>query len=596
MASERSVLLIVLLVISLMNSQVIAQVQSSCITETAVCSLKSQIRGTITFGETQGAGCFNNGNFKVNFDLVGFPSASININDNNNKNINDNNKKDDVYTFRLKTYGEIMPACSGMGPDFGAGITAGELGVFTPSGDGHIFNDTTYIPRSSSIPDRNSIIGRSVGIYAGPYSNYGNNVIVDCCVIGYGLPRAGASPTVAPTQSGTAGLFGKRGLGLTGANNNNNLNARNTISDDKFKLIGGYGNSRAFDGASDRGISDPQFGYQETSRQPFRGTSTQNLYGSNPFRTPTQGSRGFGNSGRAGPTYDNIYSRGNNNYNNNNGAGNYFDETRQGSPNSAGGQGRGSGGYSPSSGSYNNNGGRDGFSNSQFPSVFNNIGSPDFFNLDGELAGAAFVKGGPPAAAGIGSGGARGSGGDSSLGVSLAGGFKPPQGPSFQDIYNKPTGESPLSGLGFSDTVAPERRNSISDLFFGDGSIKDTIGLTEDDMFIPRENEESESSSSYQSESGDYPDSGSNDGYNIDNDDSYDASNNAYDISKSNVPYESSEESYSYSDYPEDEVTSPSQAEISENEAPVEASGSASEDVTPASGPKPVYRSGDDIQ
>ena len=70
----------------------------------------------MSVSSSQGAGCFNNGNLKVTFDLVGFPSSSSNNNDNNSR-------KDDVYTFRLKTYGEIMPACSGMGPDFGSGIT-----------------------------------------------------------------------------------------------------------------------------------------------------------------------------------------------------------------------------------------------------------------------------------------------------------------------------------------------------------------------------------------------------------------------------------------------------------------------------------------
>ncbi|GFO43036.1 hypothetical protein PoB_006954100 [Plakobranchus ocellatus] len=117
-----AVLLLALLISSLMTSQGQAQLDSGCATRTAVCSLKAQIRGTISFVETQGAGCFNNGNLQVTFDLIGFPRASTR-NNNNNNNDNNNNQKDEVYTFRLKTYGEIMPACSGMGPDFGSGIT-----------------------------------------------------------------------------------------------------------------------------------------------------------------------------------------------------------------------------------------------------------------------------------------------------------------------------------------------------------------------------------------------------------------------------------------------------------------------------------------
>ena len=431
---------------------------------------------------------------------------------------------------------------------------------------------------------------------------------MDCCVIGYGLPRASATPTVVPSQGGTS-LFGNAGLVLPGAKNNNNANPRNTISDDKFRLIGGYGNSRAIDGTNDRSIRNPQFGYQGTAREPFfRATSSKGLYGSNPFRPSSQDNSGFRNGGTGGQSYNNIYNRGNNNFNsnrvpvastnsNNNNNGNsdirnYYDGAR-GSP--AGGVRRQSSGNgsTPNSGSYTS-GDRNGFSNSQFPSVFSNIGSPDFFNLDGELAGAAFVKGGPEAATGIG-GTSRGTG-DSSLSSSLAGGFKPPQGPSFQDIYNKPTGESPLSGLGFSDTVSPERRNSISDIFFGDGSIKDTIGLTEEDMFIPRESEESQSSSSYQSDSDDYPDGNSDNEYD-DNDDSY-VNTSEYGRNNNNqlsAPYGANEENNSYRDSNENDSSllsdvTPADPDA-QSPASLETNGSTSDNTfIESGGPKPVYR------
>ncbi|GFO43038.1 hypothetical protein PoB_006954300 [Plakobranchus ocellatus] len=454
-------------------------------------------------------------------------------------------------------------------------------------------------------------------IYAGPYSNYGNNVIVDCCVIGYGLPRAGTAAPQAPSRQTGTGLFGNTGLLMPGANtnfNNNNLNSRNTISDDKFQLIGGYGNSRAF--GDNSANTSPQLGFQTSPRQGSSTANTQGVYGSNPFYSGAgrQNTFNIGPGGR--PSYDNIYNRGNTNYNTNRlpiagavpdtGSANSNNGQTPGSQNYYSGAGGNLGtgrnnGYSPSSSARSSGGGsRGGFSNSQFPSVFSNIGSPDFFKLDGELAGAAFVTGGPEVATGIGSAG-KGTGGDATLSSSLAGGFKPPQGPSFQDIYNKPTGESPLSGLGFSDTVSPERRNSISDIFFSDGNVKDTIGLSKEDMFIPRENEESESSSSYQSDSGDYPDGEGDDYYN-DNDIILDNDNDSryddYDIVNSDrEPYDSVEANYSQDgssrsdpSFGSDETStltdpSPLTSEGVDNQPEVEVKAEVS------SGPKPIYRS-----
>ncbi|XP_012941210.2 uncharacterized protein DDB_G0283357 [Aplysia californica] len=520
--------------LSLLSSS--AEAIQGCGTKNAVCSMTGQVKGTVTFGEIQGTGCFNSGNIQVIIDLIGLPKAT-NVKGKNNR----------VFTLRLKTYGEILPACTGLGPDFG-GLAVGDLGSLSPDSSGRLYNDTVFLPRTNLLKGRDSVLGRSVVIYDGPYSVYGNNPMLGCCVIGLGIPTA----SEANNAGGNAGIFSGSAFGTP----QNQFN--NDGGSSKFTLIP-YGNN------------NPNFGFQSSS--PGFGSGFYGNSNNNNNQDLGASRNNFNNN-------NNGFGRGSNNYRNNGG-----NSPRYGFSSN--------GGFGQSNQNFNNNNNFNsqngqsnsnrpyGYTNSQFPSVFSNIGGSDFFNLDGKLAGAALVNGGPDAATGLAGGSI---GGGDSLASSLGKGFDPPKGPSFQDIYNRPTGESPLQGGAFSDSVSPERKNSLSDMFFRDKNIKDTIGLTDDDKFIPRESEDEESNSSYQSDSND-PDS------DYPNYDDYEPQDDPYN-------YERGEEPEDYSPPKSDNTLITEATGDGDDVIDINSDGASypekSGAKTSGGGPKPIYASNED--
>ena len=88
---------------------------------------------------------------------------------------------------------------------------------------------------------------------------------------------------------------------------------------------------------------------------------------------------------------------------------------------------------------------------------------------------------------------------DSVLPDSVTGRFQAPEPPRFQDIYGLDSGDSPLSRSGYGNTVRPSRGSKLSRMFFQDQDVKSTvgIGLTPEELDIPRESAEEESSRSF---------------------------------------------------------------------------------------------------
>ena len=116
------------------------------------------------------------------------------------------------------------------------------------------------------------------------------------------------------------------------------------------------------------------------------------------------------------------------------------------------------------------------FTNSAFRSPFNLDDKFSFFDLSGKTARVNSV-----------------------LPESVSSKFKAPEPPRFQDIYGLESGDSPLSRSGYGNTVRPSKGSKLSRMFFQDQDIKSTvgIGLTPEELDIPRESGDEESSRSF---------------------------------------------------------------------------------------------------
>ena len=116
------------------------------------------------------------------------------------------------------------------------------------------------------------------------------------------------------------------------------------------------------------------------------------------------------------------------------------------------------------------------FTNSAFRSPFNLDDKFSFFDLTGKTARVNSV-----------------------LPENVGSKFKAPEPPRFQDIYGLDSGQSPLSRSGYGNTVRPSKGSKLSRMFFQDQDIKSTvgIGLTPEEMDIPRESGDEESSRSF---------------------------------------------------------------------------------------------------
>ncbi|XP_076445811.1 uncharacterized protein LOC143283456 isoform X2 [Babylonia areolata] len=79
--------------------------------------------------------------------------------------------------------------------------------------------------------------------------------------------------------------------------------------------------------------------------------------------------------------------------------------------------------------------------------------------------------------------------------------FRAPEPPRFEDVYGLDVGASPLARSGYGGQVGSSQGggSSLSRLFFQDGDVESTLGLglTPEEMDIPREAGEEESSTSF---------------------------------------------------------------------------------------------------
>ena len=115
------------------------------------------------------------------------------------------------------------------------------------------------------------------------------------------------------------------------------------------------------------------------------------------------------------------------------------------------------------------------FSSGAFGSSFNMGGQVPFLDLSGKTSRI-----------------------NSILPTSVGRKFKAPDPPRFQDIHGLNSGESPLSKSGYGNTVGPSQGSSLSRQFFKDNDVNLAgVGLTAEEIDIPRESSEEETSRRY---------------------------------------------------------------------------------------------------
>lgn len=72
----------------------------------------------------------------------------------------------------------------------------------------------------------------------------------------------------------------------------------------------------------------------------------------------------------------------------------------------------------------------------------------------------------------------------------LPSGFKPPSGPSFEDIRGLENGESPLGRSGFGNSIGPSKGSTLGLGFALGNDIRNSFKLTADEIDFPRDSED----------------------------------------------------------------------------------------------------------